>query len=62
MTLDQTFVDQEFHSGVSQLESCLSCSQLEELCDRKGPVDLSAYKLSTEKLLGWLAQKVYFYH
>ena len=58
MTLDQTFIDQNFQHGLSKLESCLLSSQLEELCDCRGPADLSAYKLNTEKLYVWLGQKV----
>ena len=58
MTLDQTFIDQNFQHGLSMLESCLLSSQLEELCDRRGPADLSAYKLNTEKLCVWLGEKV----
>lgn len=58
MTLDQIFIDHDFQHGLSRLESCLSCSELEELCDRRGPPDLCAYKLNTEKLFHWLAQKV----
>lgn len=58
MTLDQTFIDDNYQHGLARLESCLSCSQLERLCDRKGPADLSAFKLNTEKLITWLSQKV----
>eukprot|EP00795_Rhopilema_esculentum_P016313 gene16313-7701_t len=58
MPMEQIFVAKDFQAGLQLLENCITKSELETICEIKGSLDLSAYKLDTDKLVTWLKTKV----
>lgn len=54
-------MDDDHSPGMRQLESCLSHTQLLNICDSKGSDDLIVYKGNQAKVTQWLTKKVCFY-
>ena len=59
MPMEQIFVAKDFQAALQLLENCITKSELETICEVKGSLDLSAYKLNTDKVVTWLKTKVF---
>ena len=59
MPMEQIFVAKDFQAGLQLLENCITKSELETISEVKGSLDLSAYKLNTDKVVTWLKTKVF---
>ncbi|EDV21233.1 uncharacterized protein TRIADDRAFT_60250 [Trichoplax adhaerens] len=55
--MDQILMDDKFPS-CSRLYDCVSANDLAKVCECKGSEDLFAYRLSTDKLIGWIQRKI----
>ena len=46
------------YPAIQRLNSCVSAEDMANICDMKGDDDLQAYRISEDRVLAWLRQKV----